>query len=564
MDSHFSDRFDVAVIGAGPQGLLFATWLKQERPELKVTVLDRAASPGHKIGESTLSGFCRAMRSTGIRHEVLQRLFYTKNGLGFFHADTHDSPLQTAPEYITETFDETFQVERRVCDGLLVANAERAGVDIRWQHQVKAQESTFKAGANYLSCQTPTGSLKITADLVVDASGPSSVLGRHFGEYEESQVPFQTNAIWAYFKNVKWLKEYQGWQNTAEFPRDEYTQHLCFKEGWVWYIPIVSWQKSKDANLRSMLSYLADPDTPMLSRDQLSQQFNCPYEQIWSIGMVLRSDRDRALPAGPAATFEHYKQTYPSIAKLLEGAEILTDYYPNHDPYAVRRNFRRHAQNVTGDGWLLIGDAAFFIDPLRSPGLTGGVATAYYTLQAVLEALDAGDLSRPRFKRYEAYVWDLYDMLEEQNQIAYMSHNHPQAISLVRRFGEVSSRSHFNGICDEPYQLADTNVWGHLCPEHRQRQRQVWQIMREEEVEVGQRRAIADQSPRDYERMIFRLRQVLGAHLDQHLQLTPYIAHNPSEQEPVTLAPLAPKPQWVHPARATTAVPSEPFALAKV
>ena len=547
MHSHLPN-YDIAVIGAGPQGLLFSTWLKQERPNLKVAVLDRAKSPGHKIGESTLSGFCRAMRSTGIRHEVLQRLFYTKNGLGFWHSDANTDKLQTAPEYITETFDETFQVERRVCDGLLATNAERAGVSVFWNHQVQPKESVFNAGANSLICQTPSGNIKINARLVVDASGPSSVLGRHFGQYCESNVPFQTNAAWAYFKNVKWLKDYQGWQNTAEFPRDEYTQHICFKEGWVWYIPIVSWEKSTDNNLRAMFSYLTNPENPVLSRDELSQKFDCPYEQIWSIGIVLRSDRDQVLSQGSQAAFDHYKCQLPTLAKMLDGAEILEDHYPNHNPYAVRKNFRRFAQKVTGDGWLLIGDAAFFIDPLRSPGLTGGVATAYYAVQEVLAAFDEGNLSHSRFQGYETYVKDLYEMLEEQNQIAYMSHNHPQAISLVRRFGEVSSRSHFNGICDEPYQMEDTNVWGHLYPEHRQRQRLVWQIMREEEIEVGNRRAIQDQEPRDYERMMFRLRQAVGEHLDQNMNLTPYIAQNKREQTQLAPVNVMSKPQWVHPA----------------
>jgi len=542
-------NYDVAVIGAGPQGLLFATWLKMERPSLSVAVFDRAQSPEHKIGESTLSGFCRAMRSTGIRHTILQRLFYTKNGLGFFYSNSNTTALQTAPEYITETFDETFQVERRVCDSLLVANARRTGVTVLWNHQVKPKDSVFQAGANRLGCGTPWGDVAIDARLVIDASGPSSVLGRHFGGYNEANVPFQTSAVWAYFKQVKWLNDYQGWQNTAEFPRDEYTQHICFKEGWAWYIPIVSWQKAKDENLMAMLDYLVTPDTPILSRDELSEKFDCPYEQIWSIGIVLRSDRDRVLSQGPHAVFEHYKRKLPTLATLLDGAEILKDCYPNHTPYAMRKNFRRFAQQVTGEGWLLLGDAAFFIDPLRSPGLTGGVATAYYAMKEVLGALDEGNLSRSRFQRYEAFVRDLYDMLEEQNQIAYMSHNYPQAISLVRRFGEVSSRSHFNEICDEPYQMSDTNVWGHLLPEHRQRQRLVWQIMREEEVEVGNRCRIEEQEPRDYERMMFRLRQVVGEHLDRHMRLTPYIMHNEREQGQLAPAQVLPKPCWVHPAQ---------------
>ncbi|MEM9218073.1 MAG: tryptophan 7-halogenase [Cyanobacteria bacterium P01_F01_bin.150] len=542
-----SAQCDVVVIGAGPQGLLFSTWLKMERPDLDIVVLDRASAPNHKIGESTLSGFCRAMRSTGIRHDVLQRLFYTKNGLGFFYSDEHTHDLQTTAEYITETFDETFQVERRACDGLLAANAKRVGVSVLWNHTVKPKESVFQSNANQLVCDAPSGRTTFKARLVVDASGPSSVLGRHFGGYCTSNVPFQTSATWGYFKNVRWLKHYTGWKNTAEFPRDEYTQHICFKEGWVWYIPIVSWQNASDKNMSEMLTYLADPNNPKMSRDELSQRFNCPYEQIWSIGVVLRSDRDRALSNGPQATFEHYKRKYPTFARLLEGAELLHNHYPGHSPYSVRTNIRRFAKEVTGDGWLLIGDAAFFIDPLRSPGLTGGVATAYYAVQETLKALDAGDLSQPKFAQYKSYVEELYEMLEEQNQIAYMSHNHPHAISFVRRFGEVSSRDHFNGICDEPYQLLDTDVWGHLHPEHRQRQRTVWQIMREEEVAIGNFYDIDDQQPKHYERMMMRLREAIGGHLDQHMSLTPYISQNKSEQTPLAPRRMAPKPTWVHP-----------------
>ncbi len=126
-------------------------------------------------------------------------------------------------------------------------------------------------------------------------------------------------------------------------------------------------------------------------------------------------------------------------------------------------------------------------------------------------------------------------MLEEQNQIAYMSHNHPEAISFVRRFGEISSRSHFNLVCDEPYQIEDTNVWGHLSPDHLQRQRMLWQIMREEEVKVTNRYSIDEQEPRHYDRMMFRLRQALSEHLDQNMSLNPYIMHNKSQENQLAL-----------------------------
>ena len=64
-------RCDVAIIGSGPQGLMYATWLKRARPDLRVVILDRHKAPGHKIGESTLSGFCKALRSQGIPHRAM-------------------------------------------------------------------------------------------------------------------------------------------------------------------------------------------------------------------------------------------------------------------------------------------------------------------------------------------------------------------------------------------------------------------------------------------------------------------------------------------------------------
>jgi flavin-dependent dehydrogenase len=505
---------------------MYAAWLKQLQPQWRVAILDRSAFPGHKIGESTLSGFCRAARSVGIRHEAMQRLFYPKNGLGFFFAEGAASDVTRAPEYIVETFDETFQVERRMLDGLLMANAERLGVEVIRGARVDVKASTFSAQGNTLVFAMGATRRELTAKIVADASGPASVLGRHFGGYTTDGPPFQTSSVWAYYKNIKWLDEYAGWQNQAEFPRDQYTQHVCFKEGWFWYIPIVSWQAGKPEDLYAMLRYLSDPTSPALSRDELSARFHCPYEQIWSMGISVRDDRDAIMAKGPAAVFEHYGRTVPMISRILEGGELLHDHYDKHDPYAMRLRYRRHAQNPVGDGWILVGDAAFFIDPLRSPGLTGGVATAFVAARESLKALEAGTFGRAAFSAYEAYVRELYDMLEEQNQIAYMAFNHPEAIEIARRLGEVSSRRHFADVVDDTYTMTDTNVWGHLHPDHRARQRMVWTIMREEELEVAKTVPIAEQSSKHYERMVRRLRDAVGEHLDRHVQWTPFAARN--------------------------------------
>src|SRR5262245_49483215 len=115
-----SERCDVVVIGAGPIGALYASMLKLRRPETRIVLLDRAPEPGHKIGESTLSGFCKALRTVGIPAETMRRLFYPKNGLGFLHVGDGAETVTEAPEYVLETFDETYQVERRVLDTLVL------------------------------------------------------------------------------------------------------------------------------------------------------------------------------------------------------------------------------------------------------------------------------------------------------------------------------------------------------------------------------------------------------------------------------------------------------------
>src|SRR5439155_607012 len=44
-------EYDVVVIGAGPHALAYATWIKQDRPETRIALVDKRAAPGFKIGE---------------------------------------------------------------------------------------------------------------------------------------------------------------------------------------------------------------------------------------------------------------------------------------------------------------------------------------------------------------------------------------------------------------------------------------------------------------------------------------------------------------------------------
>ncbi|MBE7380351.1 MAG: NAD(P)/FAD-dependent oxidoreductase [Leptolyngbya sp. SIO1E4] len=519
--------YDIAVIGAGPIGLLYASWIKLARPQSRIIVLERSETPRHKIGESTLSGFCKALRSVGIRQETLDRLFFPKNGLGFFHVDETVADVRAASEYILETFDETFQIERRVLENLLIANARRLGVEVLQGARVNIKRSTLDHTGNQIIYQTRQQQHSITANLLVDATGPASVLAKHLGLHTKTNSLFQNNAVWGYFKNVRRLGSLDPWPAAAQFSRDEYTQHLCFNEGWLWYIPLVSWEHVADDQLAPMLEQLLSPTGQIPNRDDLQQAFDCQAEDLISVGLVLRDDRDHVFKnQGPKAVFDHYARKYPAIAQLLAGATLVDDCYGKHD-YLSRANVRSHARQVSGDGWLIIGDAAFFVDPLISPGLTGGVATAYFAAQESLQVIDGNKATRANFGRYEHFAHYLHEALERDNQLVYMSFNHPEAIELVQRFQEIDARRHFNqhqNLMDD-YRLADTNVWGILSPSYQVMQKQLWQIMHQAE----QHAAAADDAQLRcalYDDMVRQMKAQLHHYLEQHVELTPYVVQN--------------------------------------
>ncbi len=518
---------DVVVAGAGPIGALYASFLKLQRPRTRVLILEKSREAGHKIGESTLSGFIKALRTVGIRQDAMRRLFFPKNGLGFHRIDEATPDIAAAPEYVLETFNETFQVERRVLDSLVIANARRLGVEVIQGATVDIHRTTLGPAGDAIVYSVGSREFRVKATLFVDATGPAGILSRHLHLHTKEGLPFQTGAVWTYFKNVRPLSSYEGWKTTAQFGRDEYTQHLALREGWLWYIPIVSWQESPAANLDRMIADLVGTRRAVPTREELAAEYGCPTRDILSIGLTLRADRDAFLKEDVRGAFEHYRKKYPAIRKLLQGAELLEDYYGTGETFMSRLSMRGYARQVAGDGWLLVGDAAFFVDPLISPGLTGGTCQAYRGALETAQALDRGAAPREAFAEYEAFVRRLHDALERDNQCVYMSFNHPEAIELVQRFQEIDARRHFREHEHQDYALADTSIWGILEPSYQEMQKKVWAILREEEQAAGAELSVDEQSPRDYERMVRRLRECLGGYLRENEELTPFAVRNP-------------------------------------
>jgi flavin-dependent dehydrogenase len=262
------------------------------------------------------------------------------------------------------------------------------------------------------------------------------------------------------------------------------------------------------------------------ARAELAQHYACPTEDIVSIGLSLRMDRDARIKDDPHAALEHYAKKYPTIGRLLEGAKNLEDHYGQGTTTMSRLNYRGHASQVAGDGWLLVGDAAFFVDPLISPGLTGGVAGAFTAATVSAKALERGDCSRSALAGYEEYIRKIQPALERDNELVYMSFNHPEALALIQRVQEIDARRHFQETEVHDYDESDTNVWGILNPSYQEFQQAAWSLFREEEARVAKEVPVEEQTPRDYERLVRELKELIGPYAETNSELTPYVRQN--------------------------------------
>jgi flavin-dependent dehydrogenase len=413
--------YDVAVIGAGPHAIAYALWIKQDRPETRIALVEKRAAPGFKIGESTLGSVVRAALQLGIPLPAMRRLFNNKIGLHFWWVDESSDDLEMHVDHVIE---ETFQIERRVFELLYLAVARRAGIDVFMGTKVIIGESNIQAQPKELVCETASGDImRLQASIVCDASGPAAVIGRHLG-IRRKNADFNTNAYFGYFRKRSDVA-LETWDVAA-------TRHLCFPEGWVWFIELASWERTPDQPLEAMIDHLLElpeaetPEYP--TRMALAEQFGCALDQFpVSIGVVPRSDIDTARDLPLPDRFQHYVDRYPMFKRIMDTHELIEGFYDGHPPYLTYTDLVQYSDRYAGDGWLLIGDAAYFVNPLYSPGLTYGHSVASFAAQETVAALERGDFSAEAFAAYDSGARSMFRAVLADVEMLYRSFRHPDA-----------------------------------------------------------------------------------------------------------------------------------------
>lgn len=309
---------DVLIIGAGPSGAVAAGLLR--RKGWNVLVLEKQHFPRFSIGESLLPQCMVFLAEAGMGESVEAAGFQYKNGAAFHHAGRN-----TAFDF-QEKFSSgpgtTFQVERARFDQILATEAEQAGADVRFGHEILAVD--FEGDIPFVDVRTDAGeAYQVSARFVLDASGFGRVLPRLL----ELETPSSFPVRYALFNHV------EDRIDVADYDRNKIliTVHPERRDIWYWLIPF--------GNGRS------------------------------SLGVVIRPELLEGYQGDTGECLKQLVQEDPNLARLLANAKWDNAAREIH-------GYSADVKQLWGRHFALLGNAAEFLDPVFSSGVTIALKSA--------------------------------------------------------------------------------------------------------------------------------------------------------------------------------------------
>jgi FADH2-dependent halogenase len=314
IDPAVTKQVDVIVIGAGPGGSVAATRLAQLGRS--VLVLERREFPRFHIGESLLPSCLVTLGKLGILDRVLAEGYVKKYG-GEFSFDFGLHIRFPFSDQGPDRYPHAIQVPRAHFDHTLLRCARDAGATVLEGANVT---DLLIEGGRVTGVSYDHGGRRHTvrSSFVIDAGGRASKVARTFG----LRKPIEKLRMVAVFRHFKGLKE----ANNPGVEGD--IQVGAHKDGWVWAIPI-------------------RPDTI-------------------SIGAVM--PREVLKDRDPEQVLTEHLGRATRIAQRATGTSPASEV-------RVETDYCYYADTITGPGWLMVGDAACFLDPIFSGGVTIATAT---------------------------------------------------------------------------------------------------------------------------------------------------------------------------------------------
>ena len=339
--------YDVIVMGGGPAGSTVASILSREGR--KVILFEKEVFPRHHIGESLMTDTYFTFQRMGILEKLKQSPFVRKYSVQF----ANQSGRESRPFYFFEANHHesavTWQVTRAAFDKLLIEHAAEQGATV---HQGTPIKQVLFEGDRAVGVEAmmPNGTVqKVYAKVVVDATGQSAILSNKF-RWRVRDPKLKKAVLYSYYKGAHREPDLNGGA-TLVLRTDRGSG------GWFWYIPL--------ENDITSVGVVADPD-------------------------YLVKGRGRDL----AKIFHEEVEKCEACRRRVAGAERVDKIYSILD-YSYR------SERCAGDGFILIGDAYGFLDPIYSSGVLLALKMAELAADAIHDAFANNDFSGERLGQFQ-------------------------------------------------------------------------------------------------------------------------------------------------------------------
>nr|WP_230979462.1 NAD(P)/FAD-dependent oxidoreductase [Steroidobacter gossypii] len=354
------EQRDVIVIGAGPSGAIASALLNKQ--DWNVLVLEGQRFPRFSIGESLLAHCLDFVDEAGMLPAVERADFQFKNGAAFVRGDEYGD--FDFGDKFTPGRNSTYQVQRAAFDKVLADEAQKQGVEIRYETRVTAVDNS--GDMPRVRAVDPTGAeYEVQGKFLLDASGFGRVLPKLLNLEMPSNFPVR-NAVFTHVADGA---------APGSFDRNkiQVIVHPQHRDVWFWLIPF--------ANGRC------------------------------SLGCVARKEFFENYPAPLDERLKKLASEEPFLTRVLANATWDT-------PARELSGYAANVRSMHGKGFALLGNAAEFLDPVFSSGVTiamrsASMAAGLLNRQLRGETVDwTGDFEIPLRKgvdTFRAYVKAWYD-----------------------------------------------------------------------------------------------------------------------------------------------------------
>lgn len=361
-----TNNFDVIVMGGGPAGSSIASILAREGRQ--VVLFEKEIFPRHHIGESLMTDTYWTFRRMGVLEKLKASPFVRKYSVQF----ANPAGKESRPFYFFEAQHHesavTWQVTRAEFDKLLFQHAGDQGAVT---HQgVAVKEVLFENDqAVGVEVQMADGSReKFFAKVIVDATGQSAMLSNKF-RWRVRDPKLKKAVLYSYFKDAHREPDLNGGATLV-------LRTQAGSGGWFWYIPL--------ENDITSVGIVADPEYLVKDRGQ-------------DLAKIFQEEIDKCEPCR---------------RRVAEGTRV-------DKIYSILDYSYRSKQNA-GNGFILIGDAYGFLDPIYSSGVLLALKMAELAADAIHDAFRHDDFSGRRLGQYQA---KLDRGIESMRKLVYAFYN---------------------------------------------------------------------------------------------------------------------------------------------